>query len=267
MPSTDRPDYGLDAPGVVRNLALATIVGLLAFLSSLWRHDPAVWTFRFGGITVLLPYARIGLWVAIGCGAMATWMFWESRVGKLRERERLLDLVPWTGGERVLDVGCGRGLMLIGAARRLTGGSATGIDLWRATDLSGNRPEATLANARLEGVSDRVDVETGDMRELPFPDRSFDVVLSSAAIHNLPTAADRQRAIQEIARVLAPGGHVVISDIRHLADYQKQLAASGCTLTGRSGSRVMAALLAVITFGALYPGVVVASAPAGAVPG
>ena len=101
-------------------------------------------------------------------------MAWDSKFGKVRERERLLDLLTWKGGERVLDVGCGRGLLLIGAAKRLTTGTAAGIDLWQQEDLSDNRPEATLENARLEGVANRVEVHTADMRELPFPDGSFD---------------------------------------------------------------------------------------------
>lgn len=66
-----------------------------------------------------------------------------------------------------MDVGCGRGLLLNAAARRLTPGKAIGIDLWQSVDQSGNRPEATLANARLEGVAGLVEVKTGDMRELP----------------------------------------------------------------------------------------------------
>jgi cyclopropane fatty-acyl-phospholipid synthase-like methyltransferase len=48
--------------------------------------------------------------------------------------------VPWKGDEAVRDVGCGHGLMLVGAARRLTTGKATGIDIWQAEDLTGNRP-------------------------------------------------------------------------------------------------------------------------------
>ena len=79
---------------------------------------------------------------ALVCGFMGARMVWDSKYGKVRERERLLDLLTWTGRERVLDVGCGRGLLLIGAAKRLTtggGGSAAGIDLWQQEDLSGNR--------------------------------------------------------------------------------------------------------------------------------
>ena len=150
---------------------------------------------------------------------MAVWMVWSSKVGKVKERETLLDRVAWTGRERVLDVGCGRGLMLIGAAKRLTTGIATGVDIWQAEDLSGNRPEATLENAAREGVADRVRVETADMRKMPFPDGAFDVAVSNAAIHNLYAREDRSKAIREIARVLKPGGVAVISDIRHLGEY------------------------------------------------
>ena len=113
--------------------------------------------------------------------------------------------------------------MLVGAAKRLTTGSATGIDIWQAEDLSGNRPEATLENARREGVADRIEIQTADMREIPFPDATFDAVVSCSAIHNLYAAPDRAKAIREIARVLKPGGQAVIDDIRHGREYAAQL--------------------------------------------
>src|SRR5207244_7429705 len=132
------------------------------------------------------------------CTAMAVWMMWDSRVGKLRNRDRLLQKITWTGHERVLDVGCGRGLMLIGAAKHLTTGKATGIDIWQTEDLSGNRPQATLANARREGVAERIEVQTADMRQMPFADNAFDVVVSKAVIHNLYTVVARAQAMREI---------------------------------------------------------------------
>jgi SAM-dependent methyltransferase len=151
---------------------------------------------------LVLPLPRVninivlgpaGLSFGLGCGLMGAWMLWSSKVGKVRDRERLLDRLTWKGDERVLDVGCGRGLLLVGAARRLTAGKAIGIDIWQAEDLSGNNLAATTENARREGVADRVEVKTADMRELPFADSAFDVVLSRAAIHNLYSAGDRPR--------------------------------------------------------------------------
>ena len=177
-----RPDYGLDAPGVVRNLALVALSGAAIFASivaGLWPGKVPL------GRGVVLEVGSMALSVGLACAGMALYMAWSSRFGKVAERERLLDRLALKGTERVLDLGCGRGLMLIGAARRLTTGSATGVDIWQAADLSGNRPEATLENARREGVEARVQVQTADMRALPFANASFDVVVSKAALHNL----------------------------------------------------------------------------------
>src|SRR5919206_1513523 len=160
-----KADYGIDAPGVIRNLLIVAVVGLLAWGTmalELWSGVVRIGAVRLGLAWMLL-------WPGIGCGVMAIWMLYDSKIGKVRDRERLLDLVPWRGDERVLDVGCGRGLMLIGAAKRCA--EATGIDIWQAEDLSGNRPEATIENAKREGVS--VEVKTADMRKLPFDDGTF----------------------------------------------------------------------------------------------
>src|SRR5262245_50606957 len=212
-------DYGIDAPGVVRNLFMAAATGIgvwATFASGLWSGAIVV---PAGGVRLVFPIGPSGVWWGTACGIMAVWMLWSSKCGKLRDRERLLNAIAWSGREQVLDVGCGRGLMLVGAARRLTTGKATGIDSWQAEDLSGNRREAALVNAEREGVADRVDVQTADMRTLPFPDATFDVVVSRAAIHNLYSPADRAKAIRQIARVLKPGGHALIDDIRHHHEY------------------------------------------------
>src|SRR5262245_9698142 len=97
-------------------------------------------------LAVLPPtmFAGVAL-VSSGLG-----MFFSSKYGKVAERERLLSRLDWRGSERVLDVGCGRGLVLVGAAKRVPSGKAVGIDIWQAEDLSGNRPQWPLDNARRE---------------------------------------------------------------------------------------------------------------------
>jgi ubiquinone/menaquinone biosynthesis C-methylase UbiE len=144
--------------------------------------------------------------------------------------------------------------MLIGAARRLSSGRAVGVDLWRTEDLSGNRPEATLANAVAEGVAERVTVETADMRQLPFPDHSFDRVVSCAAIHNLADADGRAQAIREIARVLRPGGFAIIDDIRHFQHYLATFRSADCVPIRRLDSPVIALFWTILTCGLLRPG-------------
>jgi SAM-dependent methyltransferase len=256
----ERADYGLDAPGVVRNLLVCGVIGLLLWASRAFGLWPAVLAIGpLAGVTLNFPLADMGLWAGGSCLAMGLWMLWSSKVGKARRRERLLDQLTWTGSENVLDVGCGRGNMLVGAAKRLTrGGKATGVDIWQAEDLSGNTPDAALENARREGVADRVAVKTADMRQLPFPDGAIDVVVSCAAIHNIYAGDERAKALREIARVLAPGGQALIDDIRHLGEYAAVLASSGCRDVRRVDSRLAGALLTVVTMGSLRPGTLVA---------
>jgi len=139
----------------------------------------------------------------------------------------LLDSLHLRGDERILDMGCGRGAVLLMAAQHLATGRAVGVDLWRTIDQSGNAAEATRRNAVAEGVADRVELHTGDMTALPFEDNGFDVVLSSLAIHNISGHAGRDRAISEAVRVLRPGGRLMIVDVRATAQYQAQLARIG----------------------------------------
>src|SRR5438045_1973558 len=186
------PDYGIDAPGVVRNLLVIGALllgGLVAF--------PAT----------LRPFRGAMLWTGIAVVVEGLLMLLYAKWGKFRHRDRMLAAVDWKGNERVLDVGTGRGLLLIGAAKKLTsGGRGVGIDVWSTKDLSGNAKERTEENAALEGVADRVQLLSEDARKTSFPDASFDVVLSNLCLHNIPERDGRAAACREIVRVLAPGG-------------------------------------------------------------
>jgi arsenite methyltransferase len=248
-----RPDYGIDAPGVVRNLFLVAVTAAVFWATAALGVWSGVFELRIGGVNIIFPFGKMAPWLFAGFMGGGLWMIWSSKFGKLREREWLLDRIAWSGGERVLDVGCGRGLMLNAAARRLATGSATGIDIWQSEDLSGNRPEAALENAVREGVRERVDVRTADMRKIPFPDETFDVVVSCAAIHNLYKPADRAQAIGEIARVLKPGRYALIDDIRHAGEYAAAFTAHGCREVRHVESRAAAVLTTIVTMGSLRP--------------
>jgi len=166
-------------------------------------------------------------------------MAWSSRVGKLRARDRIIAELALRGDETVLDVGCGRGLLLVAAARHLTTGRALGIDLWQAVDQSGNRSAVTLANARREGVLPRVAVITGDMRRLPLADGTVDVVVSSLAIHNIPDKEGRMQAIRAIARVLKPHGRLALLDFQQTDEYVQALHFLGWRNVQLSGPSFM----------------------------
>ena len=249
------PDYGLDAPTVVRNLLICGAIGLLLWISTEINLLPGdLLIGPVSDIEIHFPLGVMGLWSGIGFLSMGFWMIWSSRIGKIKEREKLLDYIEWSGNENVLDIGCGQGLMVIGAAKRLTTGKATGIDKWNTKDLSGNRPEGTIKNAVLENVADRVDVKTADMRQLPFGNSTFDVILSCSAIHNLNSREERANAIAEIVRVLKPGGRALIDDIRNQPEYKSAFKSCGCSEIRRVDSIIFSLLLSLITFGTLSPG-------------
>jgi ubiquinone/menaquinone biosynthesis C-methylase UbiE len=84
-----------------------------------------------------------------------------------------------------------------------------------------------------EGVADRVELYTADMKELPFEDNSFDLIVSSIAIHNIKGRAGRQRAIDEAVRVLRPGGRLLVADLWGTSQYQARLAQLGMLEVGR----------------------------------
>lgn len=225
-----RENYGIDAPNVVRNLALIGAAALAASAVAwlLWWRNP-------GPEGALLEILRInGLSTGIICFVMAFWMIASSKWLKHSVAGALLDARAWRGDEAVLDVGCGRGLVAVKAAKRVPRGKVTGVDIWQEVDLGGNSPEAIRANAEAAGVSDRLSVDTGDARSLPYPDAAFDVVASMTAIHNIYDAKGRADAIAEAWRVTKPGGQVLIFDIRHARKYAAQLRALGAavTLTG-----------------------------------
>jgi arsenite methyltransferase len=224
-----RADYGIDAPGLVLRFGMIGVAGLLVATGSYWL------SYRLGQPQWLRFVCAAGYLTGGSYLATAAIMVWGSRCGKLRLRDKIMSLVSWRGDEHVLDVGCGRGLMLIAAAKRLTTGKALGVDIWQSEDQSGNSRETTLRNAEIEQVADRIEVIDADARKLPFADESFDVVLSSWAIHNIYDPSGREIALREMVRVTKPGAKIIIVDIRHVDEYLRVLQQCGLSDVRKRG--------------------------------
>ena len=249
---SSRPDYGVDSPAIVAGLFGLSGLGFSAAL--VWR--------LFGDPPLVGEIALLGAGVYFLLSAVG--MVSYSKGGKLRIRDEILEAMPWRGDETVLDVGCGRGLLLIGAARRLTTGKAIGVDRWVAGALTGNRPEAVLDNARLEGVLDRVEVTEGDVRQLPFSEDSIDVAVSNFVLHEVKNRAEREQMLREIVRVLRPGGRLALVDFIFTAECVRFLQELGVADAKRTrvGSFFSFWLRVILNFGIVRTYRVTGSKPA-----
>ena len=111
-----RPNYGIDAPVIVQRLA---VLGAAAVAAAVVLR-----TMGFGIFSLVV--GAVGMW-SIACAVV---MVAGSKVGKFRLRDALLFRIAWRGDERVLDVGCGHGLLLVAVAKRLSTGRAVDVDIW-----------------------------------------------------------------------------------------------------------------------------------------
>ena len=220
MKNENKTDYGIDgSPGQFAGLIGAVII--------LFGTGCYLMTFHNTAIKIL---ALVLFLSGLLLGTIVVSFIIYVMGGKLGYRERLLSLVNWKGNETVLDVGCGRGLLMIGAAKKLDTGKAIGIDIWRQEDMMNNSSKNTMKNGELEGVVGKIEVKNEDVQKLPFSAKTFDVVLSNLCIHNITLKEGRDRACREIARVLRPNGAAIISDILHVKEYAEIFKAEGLSV-------------------------------------
>jgi len=220
VPVMGKLGYGVDEPRSIIELmfagGLSIIVGFI-IASYTSRTDAAL--------------ARLGLLIGPGVGflvlAVAAALYWSSQQGKVTEMTKLVAEIPWGGDERVLELGCGRGLGMVLSSKRLGGGYSIGVDIWQRSHLTGNDPSSIWANATKEGVQDRVVPVKADTVNLPLADSTVDVILSALSLHRLIRKKDRIVAFSEISRVLKEGGRIGIIDAGNGGEYAQVLREIG----------------------------------------
>jgi ubiquinone/menaquinone biosynthesis C-methylase UbiE len=153
--------------------------------------------------------------------------------GKGRElRQWTVTLAQLQPGDQVLDVGCGTGTLAIEAQRRVgSAGRVVGID-----------PGAEqIARARAKAARRDLPIafQVGVIEQLAVPDQTFDVVLSTLMMHHLPASLKTQ-GLAEIARVLKPGGRLVI------ADFTRKQERSGLAARFHAGGSSLSELAALV---------------------
>jgi ubiquinone/menaquinone biosynthesis C-methylase UbiE len=145
--------------------------------------------------------------------------------GTLRKlRDHTIDLAQLQPGESVLDVGCGTGALAMETYERV---GATG----RVYGIDPGPKQIARARFKAERASLPIDFQVGVIEQLAFPDQSFDVVLSTLVMHHLPDDLKRL-GLAEVARVLKPGGRLVIVDFKRAQMQQGQPARLGAGSLG-----------------------------------
>jgi len=172
-------------------------------------YQRAGWTIAFTAVFFYVNYAEYpgpattislllvlltGAFIAAGYG-----LHWVATTGQQMVRDQILDAAQISGTERVL---CCNQELALAAANRMKSGKIIAVGETAAN-------EAARDKAKTLGLQDKVRFEAADFAKLTYPDSNFDVVLASRAFEELSTA-QMTRAIQELVRVLKPGGRCVV---------------------------------------------------------
>ena len=120
-------------------------------------------------------------------------------------------LAAWQspGRGRILDCGTGSAQIPIEFCRQSREGRVVAIDAAR------HMLEVARANVRRAGLEERIELQFTDAKKLPFPDRSFEAVMSNSIVHHIP---EPFAVLAEMARVVQPGGAIFVRDLLRPAD-------------------------------------------------
>lgn len=196
----NRVKQGIDAPLVP---TLYILGGIAILLGELFVHQKLIG-----------DYISILVGIILVAGGLI--FFHTSLQGKINIWDKVLPQLDIKKDSKVIDLGCGHGIVLIKIAKKLSKeGLVVGVDLWRSRDQSANSETITARNLEMLKLTDRTELVTADMAKLPMDDNSFDVVVSSFAFHNIKPKSRRLKALQEASRILKSNGQIAIVDTGH----------------------------------------------------
>ncbi len=176
----------------------------------------ALWDALVWGIALAVLAAFL-----LVCGVYfmrARYLFSDNGAGV---QKKILDTfmahIHWGGRGDVLDIGCGSGLLAVRIAQKYEDAKVTGIDYWgKQWEYSKSQCEK---NADAEGVGARTRFAQASASSLPFPDESFDLVISNLVFHEVKDSRDKRDPLKEALRVLKKDGVFVLQDLFQIQQY------------------------------------------------
>ena len=180
-----------------------------------WTHGHLIPLAVFVTIAGVAAWRRWPRWITVAGAVLSLWALCGFLIVQIVMRANAPALLPTeaflpTGTGSVIDLGAGSGRSSLMVLLARPDARVTAFDLYSGYfGIHDNTPDRIRANARIAGVEDRLDVQAGDMRQLPFADDSFDAAVSVAAIDHLDEDGVKQ-ALAEAARVVRSGGQFLL---------------------------------------------------------
>jgi len=233
--------YGIDAPRIY----------VLLIFSLICSSCFGIYLIRkpfFSSLYLNIILTGLAFLIAIQNIRIIAWMLYSSLFQKQKVALQMIDLLEkmngktyWQGINNILDVGCGRGLLMNNIAKKMLAEGQkdfkiSGIDIFSTKDLLNNSEKNTLETIKKEGIPmDFMEIKNCDAREIIYDNNYFDLIVSSLTIHNVGRTEkteqkqreEREKALNEIIRVTKPGGSIMIWELFHAEEIEKFLRSKG----------------------------------------
>ena len=204
----EKPNYGIYVGySIIISFLVLGVIGLLLVIFGFYV------SFYFNVILWIVGVILVILFLWPGIGMSLT------NLAAHKQEKINFDFVKKFKKAQILDCGCGTGRHAIPLAKQINKESfLTGIDIFDPKSISGNSLERVQKNAEIEGVSNRTKFAFGSVTDIPFQNKSFDIVTCMGVIHHLPKEEDRVKAFEEIRRVLKPNGVFYFRELNKFAN-------------------------------------------------